>query len=541
MLRRILLLATSRHTILGAVAILATALVLVTGLRAFAAPHDTAAGPALLHDLDTPQGNPSLNSPAVSRSRNVAVHTALLNQSEILTLNLFSDVNLTAVRDQLETSFQGHTTWTGRIADTPFSEVTLVNVGEVVIGNISLPDAFYQIRYLGNGTHVVQQANQDGFAPEAAAIAPDVPPTSSAAGTNAPAADNGATIDVLVIYTTAARQAAGGTLAMQALISLIVNSTNQSFANSQVNPRVRLVHAAEVAYPETGDVLLDLTRFQNPSDGYADSVHTLRNTYRADLVSILTHNAGNYCGISYLMSPVSSYFEAYAFNLTQWQCASSNYSYAHEVGHNLGSQHDHANASGPAGAYPYSYGYQAPNGAFRTIMAYRDGCPAGCPRINYWSNPNISYAGQPTGVSNWADNRRSINDTAYTVANFRQSLPPPAALTVDPSFGQVSSYFAFAGVQFTPSQMATVSVNGYVLSNSIPVEPDGTIEFQLATDQADEGAYFVTVTAGQSNDTAGFFLNSDAPLNPPSGSGPTLNVPAGIALTEFVYLPAVLR
>jgi hypothetical protein len=67
-------------------------------------------------------------------------------------------------------------------------------------------------------------------------------------------------------------------------------------------------------------------------------------------------------------------------------------------------------------------------------MAYPDNCPVDCPRIGYFSNPDLAYNGEPIGIPegqpNAADNRKTLNNTAFTVANFRQhigSLVPPAA------------------------------------------------------------------------------------------------------------------
>jgi hypothetical protein len=112
------------------------------------------------------------------------------------------------------------------------------------------------------------------------------------------------------------------------------------------------------------------------------------------------------------------------------------------MGHNMGAHHDRANASG-SGAYPYSYGYQAPDKAFRTIMAYNCSSP-GCPRVNYWSNPDVLYGGQPMGVvytaPNSADNRRTLNNTALTVANFRASCAPATpTLSAPPDGGGMCS------------------------------------------------------------------------------------------------------
>ena len=81
----------------------------------------------------------------------------------------------------------------------------------------------------------------------------------------------------------------------------------------------------------------------------------------------------------------------------------------------------HAPEDGGSGYYPYSYGYKHPSNLFRTVMAY-DCRGSGCPRVLHFSNPNVNYAGAPTGTAVQHDNARSINNTANTVANFRQAV-----------------------------------------------------------------------------------------------------------------------
>ena len=78
-----------------------------------------------------------------------------------------------------------------------------------------------------------------------------------------------------------------------------------------------------------------------------------------------------------------------------------NLSYAHEIGHNQGLNHDAANASGTA-AYSYAYGYQSPSGLFRTLMAYGSAV-----RIPFLSSPTLSYSGLPTGTAN-ENNARAL-------------------------------------------------------------------------------------------------------------------------------------
>ena len=104
-----------------------------------------------------------------------------------------------------------------------------------------------------------------------------------------------------------------------------------------------------------------------------------------------------------------------AFNVTARDCATGNYSFGHELGHNMGLAHD-AFAGGGPGAYPYAYGYVDVPNLFRTIMAYN--CSSGCPRINWWSNPAKTRNGVAMGNTR-ANNARVLNERATVLAGFR--------------------------------------------------------------------------------------------------------------------------
>ena len=179
----------------------------------------------------------------------------------------------------------------------------------------------------------------------------------------------------MVVYTPSARRAVGGTTAMVNMINLAVSETNQSYNNSGVTQRLNLVHAAEVSYTETSfsAALYDVT---DPNDGKMDNVHTLRDIYAADEV-VLIVNDPQYCGLAWLMQDVSTAFEANAFAVVHWSCATGYYSFGHELGHNMGAQHDHyavTKYGQAAGAYWYSYGYVNTTKRWRTVMAYNDAC-----------------------------------------------------------------------------------------------------------------------------------------------------------------------
>lgn len=224
------------------------------------------------------------------------------------------------------------------------------------------------------------------------------------------------TIDVIVLYTTAARQNAGGQAAIETAIVGAVAQANEAHIGSGVPAEFRLVHLAETAYSELG-TSTDLSRLRNTSDGFIDEVHTLRATYGADLVHLVTDPvSASYCGIGYLMTNLSTGFASSAFAITVRGCI-SNRTFAHESGHNLGCAHDAANAG--AALFPYSYGYRTPDDAYRTIMAYAPGT-----RINRWSSPNVTYLGYTMGVAGAADNALTIVNSCTTAAQFFATMAP---------------------------------------------------------------------------------------------------------------------
>ena len=249
------------------------------------------------------------------------------------------------------------------------------------------------------------------------------------------------TIDVAVVYTPAAREAAGGVAEIEAVIDLMIAETNQAYEASGVHHRVALVARSEVpSYTETGDSLLDLRRLADPSDGHMDEVHVLRDR-GADLVHLIVDES-DVCGRARIVG---------AFGVTQDVCGGS--TFAHELGHNMGLHHDRYVQRGGASAHPaYGYVNQRTFGAgatrssrWRTIMAYVDQCADSyfyCSRLLRFSNPRQRYDGAPLGIAfgagtsglaGPADATAVLNATGSVVATWRDRASggvnrPPAAV-----------------------------------------------------------------------------------------------------------------
>ncbi|MFI5378165.1 MAG: reprolysin-like metallopeptidase [Tepidisphaerales bacterium] len=357
----------------------------------------------------------------------------------------------------------------------------------------------------------------------------------------------GTVIDLLVVYTPAARTAAGGDAAMVSEIQQAVTDTNQAYANSQINISMRLVHTELVNYTESGNIETDLTRLEGTNDGYMDSVHALRDTYGADLVSLFTNIVvapGNVdtTGLGDVMLNLNDpNNDTQAFSVVGAAYAGApDYTLAHETGHNLGADHDRqtvAAAGGGTPIFPYAYGYRFTGNdsvVYHDIMAYDPGTT-----IPYFSNPNVLYQGVPTGVPigqpNAADLASTFAQTAPIVANYRPTVVPPAGppvatvgafklypdahtltfsvryaddIAVDVSTLDSNDLILTAGAFTSPVQFVSVDnpVNGAVRTATYRVTSAGVIP---------AGPYLLTIQPNQVGDTNGNFIPGGTTLQAP--------------------------
>lgn len=244
------------------------------------------------------------------------------------------------------------------------------------------------------------------------------------------------TVDVMVVYTSAARTAWGGVSQSNSFIATAITNFNTSLINSGVsNVSINLVYSGEIAYTEPGNISTDLTRLRTNNDGYMDNVHTLRTTYGADLVALVTGTPTNTCGLGYVNTNPTNYTGTSGFCVSLYNCAVSNYSLAHELGHNMGLQHDwYVNTSTTPCSHHHGYvnrtainlGTSSTSSQrWRTIMAYNDECSAtgfNCTRINRWANPGVNYNSEPTGIAigntNPSNEAYGFSRFACVVSNF---------------------------------------------------------------------------------------------------------------------------
>lgn len=342
----------------------------------------------------------SINFEALQRGREVRISIPLFDGKTYEAAPLSSEgFELRAMNDF---------TWRGKIVAGKFEgDVILTAKNGHLVGLIYSPEAVYEITPNGDRT-ILMQLDQNLFPVCGGAIAGET--SSAVTAPEGAGVDSGDRVDVMVVYTPASKNILGGDSQAQAFAQSSVDITNTTYINSKIVQRVRLAHSQEHVYTE-GTFSTDLSNLRNNAN-----IQALRTTHQADLVALVSESTGA-CGIGYLMG-ASTGNQNNAFTVTARSCAVGNLSFPHELGHNMGSQHNPESGSG--GTFPYSYGHWI-NGNYRTVMSYVDPCTSGCTRRPYFSNPGIIFNGAPTGVENTRDNARSINDTANAIANYRYS------------------------------------------------------------------------------------------------------------------------
>jgi hypothetical protein len=334
----------------------------------------------------------------------------------------------------------GHLSWVGSVNDMPGSMLVLTQYRGVITGFLTYGSETWELMPDGPGQHLLYQVDEESLPTDEPIVVPDDvefdTTGTSDFGTGGAIFDGDTSYvhDLLVVYTPAAL-AAYGHATLESSVQNAVVAANQAYQNSNVAITLNLVGLQEVSYNETGSMQTSLDDLRGQSDGRMDDVHSLRDDLGADLVALLTQD-GTYCGIAFSMSNESAGFASAAFSVVSPSCLSQ-HSLAHEIGHNQGNMHDRDSTSN-SGAFDYSYGFrrcETDGSGFRTVMAYS--C-SGASRVTQFSNPYVDFNGNPTGIAyesdpeNSAENARSMNNTADTVAAFRapaggDTISAPAA------------------------------------------------------------------------------------------------------------------
>lgn len=275
---------------------------------------------------------------------------------------------------------------------------------KAVAASIWTPNFAYELNYLGDGIHALKDVTN---APpvECAGAAPVKMPAADTAGQAG--TDDGSVVDVLVVWTPAKEEGAGGETQMLSVVDLMLASTNDAFERSGALVSLNLVGAERVDYSEV-DRSTDISRLVDPDDGHMDEVHDRRDALGADLVHLQAEVAG---GVA----------SGAAFSIN---------AFAHEVGHNFGIRHERGEFTGTLGAGAYEFGFTTAS-CTRTWMSYGMTCPFFVKFLPFYGSPwRYGVTGRALGVSRFSKERGlhgpadavlTLNRNRHRIANLRPS------------------------------------------------------------------------------------------------------------------------
>lgn len=267
------------------------------------------------------------------------------------------------------------------------------------------------------------------------------------------------TVDVVLGFTNGLVTRYGSVAQAQARLRSLVALTNEAYANSRIDHRIRLVGTVQVNYTDTStnaNALRALTGVSCPPSGCVPAtvpvelqpLRTAREAFGADLVGLvrpLLAPQQQGCGDAWLLgeggfaidntdAPFGYAVVSDGSDINEEDgrtVTCDDGQLAHELGHNMGQAHNVEDAPSP-GTNAFSYGYRESAGnGFYTLMALP--LPGGTQRaINAFSNPMVNdpVSGRPIGTAS-ADNARSMNVSMPLVAQFRSALIPEDGVHCD--------------------------------------------------------------------------------------------------------------
>ena len=244
-------------------------------------------------------------------------------------------------------------------------------------------------------------------------------------------------IDIVVLYTVQAAEAweSFGYGTPRASIQAAMDFLNLVFRNNSMPAGARLVHVAEA--PAALDGARDPLGRLSDHRGVAE----LRAEHRADMVHLFVGEQPQrlgYCGIAWLLTRAGERADwANAHGVSAATCSfpaqEGAYPYfgqvfAHEVGHNLGANHDPANTriSRDVAVRPWAFGHFDINVAptVETIMSYRSYVPRQW--VPFFSSTRIQPNGWTIGQVDERENERALYDTVPLAVAYNEHMPDPA-------------------------------------------------------------------------------------------------------------------
>jgi hypothetical protein len=372
-----------------------------------------------------------LTDPGSGRHRLIGLRTDLIPAratGQRVSLPLFKGASFTGVFEHTYTG-PGFTSWSGQLT-AGYGTFTIARSGSTYRMDISSLQGNYEVTQAAGRAYWVAQPR---LTPKTDSdVLP--PPTQVARATSTPRnrhlpgqRDSGAVLDVLFAYNDQLLAQAGSYDAIAAYVGLIAAETNQALAQSGDRNQIRVVGLARTAGNNAPQLQTDLTWLRKPHDGHYDGLLKVRNRTHADIVHLLVSGTDpNWCGFGYEPLNRAGVDPSLGFSVTEYANCSINHSATHELGHNMGADHDRYPGVSHYSKLPYAAGFADPNNGVLSIMSYPNSTiDAGninicCTYLLYYSNPALSYNGETIGSATQF-NAKAISKVEPGVAKYRLS------------------------------------------------------------------------------------------------------------------------
>jgi hypothetical protein len=298
-------------------------------------------------------------------------------------------------------------------------------------------------------------------------------------------------VDLMLLFTQNIVDTFPGDMT-QTLMEYLVFKANQTFFDSRINMRLRLVHSQFVDYPNPSSrVALNQLRdaldgnLNTVTDPSLESIANLRNTFGADVVSMIrTHdlNEREVCGIAMFPNPDVDYL----VNVSNVGISGGSNcldTFTHEIGHNFGAGHQSINGNSQ-GAESAAGAFIVP-GKFNTMMS-----SIGTGDINrdfglaIFSNPDVTCAAVSCGDVLEANNAATINNFSEANAALRVAVSETEVPSLLPSVTDLdgdtvyddSDAFPFDPTEFLDTDLDGVGDNQDAFPNDFNEQLDSDLD-----------------------------------------------------------------
>ena len=389
-------------------------------------------------------------------ARPAAVDFDLLRSGPgMLALAMPDGRTLRAERDVFEDRGGGDLLWTGRVRGEAFETVSFTVEGGVLAGSIQEPEGpRFGVVARADGRGWITEPSPRRFRCEVNTASVNAPGEASRVGRagsgvrsrvpdSVPTSTSSvATIDILVIYTErAAAEWTNKGRTPGAEIQAAIDRLSLTFRNNQIKATARLAHFAPSPVQEKRGIVRSLWQKNR-------EVVRLRSHYGADIVHLFYYDHTR----NYLSGSAYGYWKKGTTAEAFWPDAAAETNlrdgpewardtFVHEVGHNLGGDHnpEYKSAEPNELLHPYAYGHcdTSKTPPVCSIMAYDESYYTRY--VPYYSTPIAKPHGATIGIANQRDNARVFPETVGQVATLSDYLPPAAATDLEVRHAGVTS------------------------------------------------------------------------------------------------------